>query len=97
MTDIPQTEDIISKKEVTNLVKTLFREEALVIGGLVAVYDLDDEVVERLMKNLEVIRRNTLERIEGKQTENGNYKAIRRFNPKPHPAIVEFLANLDRT
>jgi hypothetical protein len=96
MTDTPQTKDIISKNEVSDLVRVLFREEALVIGGLVAVYDLDDEIVWRLMKNLDVIRRKTLCRIENKPTENDNHRATGRFNLKPHPAIAEFLVNLDR-
>lgn len=96
MTDTPQTKDVISKREVTDLVRALFREEALVIGGLVAVYDLDDEIVWRLMKNLDVIRQKTLSRIENKPTENGNHRATSRFNLKPHPAIADFLVNLDR-
>lgn len=96
MTDIPQTKDIISKREAADLVKALFREEALVIGGIVAVYDLDDEIVWRLMKNLDVIRRKTLCRIENKPTEDSNHRATRRLNLKPHPAIADFLVNLDR-
>lgn len=89
--------DMISKAEVRQLINDLFEEEALVIGGLVAVHQVDDDLVWRLVKNLDVIRGKTLRRIdarEGDGEESGGLTA--RPNLKPHPAIEDFLLNIRR-
>jgi hypothetical protein len=88
---------MISKAEVKDLILDLFEEEALVIGGLVAVHKIEDDVVWRLVKNIDVIRRKILSRIEDKVTEDGDGGQPRRPNLKPHPAIEQFLLGLRRT
>lgn len=87
---------MITKTEARRIINDLFEEEALVIGGLVAVHDLDDDLVWRLVKNLDVIRGRFLRRIEARDAnDNGNGSAPQP-NLKPHPAIEDFLINIRR-
>ncbi|MEK6601607.1 MAG: hypothetical protein AABZ09_06975 [Candidatus Binatota bacterium] len=87
-------EAMISKAEAKELINDLFEEEALVIGGLVAVYEMDDDLVWRLVKNLDVIRGKILRRLEDKVPADGDEPPPRRPNLKPHPAIEDFLRSL---
>lgn len=87
-------EAMISKAEAKELINDLFEEEALVIGGLVAVYEMDDDLVWRLVKNLDVIRGKILRRLEDKAPADGDELPPRRPNLKPHPAIEDFLRSL---
>lgn len=87
---------MISRAEAKELINDLFEEEVLVIGGLVAVHELDDDLVWRLVKNLEVIRRKVLRRLEDKAPADGDEPQARRPNLKPHPAIEDFLLSLRR-
>ena len=87
---------MISKAEVKELILDLFEEEALVIGGLVAVHKIEDDVVWRLVKNIDVIRRKVLRRLEDKAPEEGDGSPPRRPNLKPHPAIEDFLLSIRR-
>jgi len=84
-----------SKAEARQLINDLFEEEALVLGGLVAVHRLDDDLVWRLVKNLDAIRGRTLRRIEGRSTENAGFSGC--CDLRPHPAIQDFLIQLRRT
>ncbi len=85
---------MISKADAKDLITDLFEEEALVIGGLVAVHDVDDDLVWRLMKNLDVIRRKVLRRLEDKTPVDSEEPQPRKPNLKPHPAIEHFLLSL---
>ncbi len=87
---------MISKTEAKELILDLFEEEALVIGGLAAVHKIEDDVVWRLIKNIDVIRRKVLRRLEDKAPESGDEIPPRRPNLKPHPAIEDFLLSLRR-
>lgn len=88
---------MISKAEAKELILDLFEEEALVIGGLAAVHKIEDDVVWRLIKNIDVIRRKVLRRLEDKEPEEEDGGgAPRRPNLKPHPAIEDFLLSLRR-
>ena len=87
---------MISKAEATELIDDLFEEEAFVIGGLAAIHEMDDNLVRRLMRSLEVIRGKALRRL-GDGTPGGGGVAKRsRERVKPHPAIEEFLRSLRR-
>ncbi len=88
---------MISKTEARELINDLFEEEALIIGGLIAVYQVEDDLVWRLVKNLDVIRGKILRRLEDKAQGDGDGAAPRRTNLKPHPAIEDFLLALRRT
>jgi len=87
---------MISKEEARDLINDLFEEEALVIGGLIAVHDMDDDFIWRLVKNLDVIRGKVLRRIEDKGPTDDEETPPRRSKLKPHPAIEDFLLNLRR-
>lgn len=87
---------MISKAEARDLINDLFEEEALVIGGLVAVHKLDDDIVWRLIKNLDVIRGKTLRRLDDEPPGDDAKSWYRRPNMKPHPAIEDFLLSLRR-
>ncbi len=87
---------MISKAEVRDLITDLFEEEALIIGGLVAVHKVDDDLVWRLVKGLDVIRGKTLRRLEDEESGDQAGPQPHRANLKPHPAIEDFLLSLRR-
>ena len=87
---------MISKAEVKDLIRDLFEEQALVIGGLVAVHKVEDDVVWRLVKNIDVIRRKVLRRLEDQGPDDEGGGPPKRPNLKPHPAIEDFLLSLRR-
>ena len=93
MTDEAIGDAMISTAEAKELINDLFEEEALVIGGLVAVHEMDDDLVWRLIKNLDVIRGKVLRRLEDKALVDGA-SPPQRPNLKPHPAIEDFLLSL---
>ena len=86
---------MMTRTEVKELVNDVFEEEALLIGGLAAVHDVEDDLVWRLIRNLDVIRGKALRRIEDRDT--AEELPERQPNLKPHPAIEEFLLKLRRT
>ena len=87
---------VIGKGDAKALIKELFEEEALVIGGLAAVHDVDDDLVWRLMKNLDVIRAKAMRRLDDRDPEIPEGGPAIRAKLKPHPAIEDFLLNLRR-
>ena len=87
---------MITRTQARQLINDLFEEEALVIGGLVAVHRLDDDLVWRLVKNLDVIRGKALRRIEAMGDGGGGDGATTRPSLKPHPAIEDFLLAIRR-
>jgi len=88
---------MITKAEARELITDLFEEVALVIGGLVAVHEIEDDLVWRLVKNLDVIRGKVLRRLEDKELADEGSPPPRRPSLKPHPAIEDFLLTLRRT
>ena len=95
VTDDGGEEPMISTADAKELINDLFEEEALVIGGQVAVHEMDDDLVWRLVKNLDVIRGKVLRRLEDKAPADGK-TPLRRPNLEPHPAIEDFLLSLRR-
>jgi hypothetical protein len=89
-------EPMITKAEARELITDLFEEEALLIGGLIAVHKIDDDLVWRLVKNLDVIRAKTLRRLDHDELQSDAGSATSRPNLKPHPAIQDFLLALRR-
>jgi len=88
---------MISKSEAKELIDGLFEEAALVIGGLVAVHEVDDDFIWRLMKNLDMIRGRLLRRFDYEDKDPSDGEGIAKgANLKPHPAIEEFLLKLRR-
>lgn len=85
---------VFNKTEVRELINDLFEQEALVIGGLVAIHKLDDDIVWRLMRSIDAIRRKFLKRLEEKDPDDDGEGPPRRPNLRPHPAIEEFLLSI---
>jgi len=85
---------MISKAEAKQLIDDLFEEEALVVGGIVAVHGAEDDLIWRLVKNLDAIRSKTLRRIEGRSADNPGSLAC--CDLRPHPAIEDFLVKIRR-
>ena len=85
---------MITEAQAKDLIDDIFEEEALVIGGLVAVHDLTDELVWRLIRNLDVIRTRALQSLEEDEAEGPDELRPPRPNLKPHPAIEEFLLRI---
>ena len=96
MTDDGGEGPMISKAKARDLINDIFEEEALVIGGLVAVHEMDDDLVWRLVKNLDVIRGKVLRRLDDREPGGRDGPAPRRPNLKPHPAIEDFLLDIRR-
>ena len=87
---------MFTKSEARELIDDLFEEEALVLGGLVAVHEVDDDLVWRLVRNLDVIRGKVLRRLEDRAADDRDVPSPRHPNLKPHPAIEDFLLSLRR-
>jgi len=83
---------VIPCSEVKMLIRDLFEEEALALGGLVAVYEIEDDLVWPLIRTLAVTRRRVLRRLAAGRSEDN--RRTRRPASKPHPAIEEFLIRL---
>ena len=79
---------------VCELVNDLFEEAALAIGGLVALYPVNDEFVQRLFASLSVIHQKAMQRIEEPDSKGSAGSA--RARGEPHPDIAEFLAKIGR-
>ena len=87
---------MLSKAEVKELINALFEEEALVIGGLVAIHKVEDDVIWRLIKSLDSIRRKYLRRLDEEGPDDDGGGPPKRPNFKPHPAIEDFLLAIRR-
>ena len=85
---------MIPQVSVETLIRDLFEEQALALGGLVAVHDIKDDLVWRIVRNMDVIRSKTLRRLENADADESD--AMNKPNFVPHPAIEEFLAKLRR-
>jgi len=72
-------------------IKELFREEALLIGSLAANYDMNDDLIWELCRNLDLIRirfikkHNQYDRQETSQIGKKLH---------PHPAVQELLRKI---
>ena len=85
---------MIGKAEARELVDAIFEEEALVIGGLVAVDDIEDDLVWRLVRSLDAIRRKALRSLEDREPATSRAACGDGINLAPHPAIEEFLLKI---
>lgn len=85
---------MIEKTEVRELILDLVEEAALAIGGLVAVHDVEDDLVWRLMRTLDVIRGRALRRLDEHESAEEEQPPAGGPAAQPHPAIQEFLARI---
>ena len=80
----------MTKRDARLLLDGVFEEEALVIGGLLTVHQVDDAFIDRLFRSHGAIRSNALRRLEGRDTGG-----LQRGSPSgPHPAVEAFLDRL---
>jgi len=79
-------------RKVRELVLDIFEQEALMIGGMVAVHQIDDYLVWRIIKDLDTIRLRTMRQLDAISGD----AEVRRPNLEPHPAIEDFLLSLRR-
>lgn len=87
---------MLSKAEVQNLLDDLLEQQALALGGLVALHGMNDELVWKLVKNLDVIRTRFKRRLHAQDRARQGDTARLRPMAQPHPAIQHFLARLGR-
>ena len=84
---------MLSPDEARTLIDDLFEEEVLAFGGLVAIHEVPDDLIWRLVKTLDTIRGRALRRIEAKAEVEAPFRAP---DLRPHPAIEDFLLKLRR-
>jgi hypothetical protein len=77
------------------LVLEIFEEIGLVLGGMVALHDVGDDFVWRLVRSLEATRRKFLGRLQSLgplgRDPDGREGGL---CEKAHPAIEEFLSKV---
>lgn len=83
---------MLTNNEVEALLDELFEQEALVIGGLVALHGMDDKALCSLMRSLDELRTRFRRRIAAHGAKAADVQASEL--PKPHPAIQRFLCKL---
>ena len=79
--------DMVSKDTARSLIDGVFEEGALALGGLVALHPVEDELIWRVIRNMDVLRDRAMRRLD-KVAEEPSPQERR------HPAIDEFLAHL---
>lgn len=85
---------MITRKDVRGLIDAVFEQEALMIGGLVAVNDIRDDFVQKLVACLEAAHEKAvagLASLGGQPCEERKHP-----NLNPHPAIEAFLGRVRR-
>ncbi len=82
---------MMTKTDAREFINDLFLEQALAIGGIVALHPTDDAVVWGLVRNLDSIRGRALRRIDG---ASGGTTSV---DLTPHSAIEDFILSLRRT
>lgn len=85
---------MLTTEDARDLIDQVFEEEALVLGGLVAVHPVDDQFVWRLMQNLAVIRRRVVRSAEDLGAVRTGRQPTGDATITPHPAIENFLKKL---
>jgi hypothetical protein len=85
---------VIDKTEAKEMIRAVFEEAALVLGGLVAVHEVEDGLVWRLVRNFDVIRERALRRLDEHESTEEEQPPAGGPAAQPHPAIQEFLARI---
>lgn len=81
---------MLTVDEARELIDRVFEEEALALGGMVAVHELEDDLVWRLIRNMGVIRGRVLRELQDRPAMAADRGLT------PHPAIEGFLTSLGR-
>jgi hypothetical protein len=83
----------MDRQAVRDLVTELFEEEALLLGGIVALHPVEDEIVWRFVRGLDGLRLRVLRRIDEAEPERSG-RATPGVRADPHPAIERFLRSI---
>lgn len=86
----------MTREDMHQLVTDLFEEEALSLGGLVAVHDVEDETVWRFVRMLDGVRERFMARVDAWGDEPLRGHPEPEEVARPHPAVEEFLRRLGR-
>ena len=87
---------MITIDEARDMVDEIFEQEALLIGGILAVHGMEDDLVWRLIRNMDVIRGRVLRKLEEREEDECDGVPEKSINLKPHPAIQDFLLKIRR-
>jgi hypothetical protein len=79
----------MDRDSVRELLTELFEEEALLLGGVLAVNPASDDFTWRLVRGLDALRQRFLRRIDEAPGEHAG--RCERSRIEPHPAIEHFL------
>ena len=86
---------MIENKQVKQIILDMFREETLLLSGLFTVYEVPDDFIWRVMKNLDILVQNAMRQIDNHdQTTDNPIRAPRAGSP--HPAVAEFYNELKK-
>ena len=85
---------MIDRNEAREILLDLMEESALVVAGILAVHKLHDDVVWKLMKGLDDLRRRSLARLDEASGEAP--PDLEAPVPSSHPAVEEFLMHVQR-
>ena len=83
----------MTTEKVRELIDGLFEEQALALGGLVAVHEANDDLVWQLVESMDMIRGRVLRRLDD---QSESFEGSRDSKTQPHPAIEGFLLSLKR-
>jgi len=86
---------MLSHSDVRRLIDGVFEEEALVIGGMAALRELNDDAIWQLIRSLDSIRSRTIRSLDRQDTRTR--AKSQRIDLRPHPAVQDFLIKLRRT
>jgi len=82
---------MFNQQTVKSLITEVFEEEALMLGGLVALHRVDDDLVWSLAQGLDAIREKVLRRVEENPSGWSLGNTARESDLGPHPAIEDLL------
>ena len=88
--------DVITKAEAREMITEVFKETALVLGGLIAIHGVEDDLVWRFVKSLDAVHSKAIRRIDQRDAASGVASTESECRLRPHPAIEDFLLTLRR-
>jgi len=82
---------MMTKAQTRELINDLFEEEALAIGGLVALRKVDDETVLHLIRSIDAVRTKAIQRLDAVDADGDAERSGEALDLEPHPVIENFL------
>ena len=81
----------MDQDQAIELIKKVFEEQALVLGGVFSIHEVADEIIWKIIKSFDVIYEKTVAEILQVEPET---QELPRRKTDPHPAIEHFLSKL---